>query len=407
MLLRYRYRAYPTDQQQMMLTRSFGCARTVFNDALRCRDAAYSAGIRLSDSAIQKQVITDAKRTQERAWLAEVSSVVLVQAVNDARRAYRNWLDSITGQRKGRPMGRPRFKSRKDRRQSIRFTRNGFGITTRGVRLAKIGDVRLRWSRELPAEPSSATLIREADGRYYVSFVVEVVETPLPSSELMSGVDVGLIDLAAIARSDGTREKIVNPRHLRRREHALRRAQRALSRKQKGSRNRVKACVRVAAVHRKVRETRLDHHHKLALRLICDNQAVAVEDLSVVGLTRTWLAKSVCDAGWSLLIRLLEEKAARYGRQVVRVDRWTPTTRTCACCGHVDGAKTLAVRVWTCSVCCTSLDRDYNAAVNILDAAGLAESLNACGADVRLRLAGAVGDEVGTLRTGADRTVSA
>ncbi|MCU1641469.1 MAG: transposase [Nocardia sp.] len=209
---------------------------------------------------------------------------------------------------------------------------------------------------------------------------------------------MGLTDLAVIARSDGTREKIANPRYLRSRERRLARAQKVLSRTQKGSRNRAKARVRVAVAHRKVRESRLDHHHKLALRLIRENQTVAVEDLCVNGLARTRLAKSVHDAGWSILVRLLEEKAARYGRTLMKIDRWFPSTRKCSLCAVVSEKKPLHVREWVC-VCGAVLDRDYNAAVNLIDAAGLAESLNACGPDVRLRLAGATGVESGTHRT--------
>ncbi|MGO4205006.1 RNA-guided endonuclease InsQ/TnpB family protein [Rhodococcus sp. TAF43] len=157
-----------------MLARSFGCARVVFNDAIRARQDARTAGEKISDTEVQRRVVTLAKATPQRAWLGEVSSVVLVQACQDARRAYRNFFDSVAGKRKGRKVGAPRFRSRRDNRQSIRFTRNGFSVTARGVRLAKIGDVELAWSRSLPSEPSSVSVIEEPDGRYYVSFVVEV-----------------------------------------------------------------------------------------------------------------------------------------------------------------------------------------------------------------------------------------
>jgi transposase len=166
-LVRYRYRAYPTPAQAQMLARTFGCARVVFNDALRARQDAHAAREKVSDAEVQRRVVTLAKATPEREWLGEVASVALVQACQDARRAYRNWFDSLSGKRRGRKVGPPRFRSRKDNRQSIRLTRNGFGVTTDGVRVAKIGDVRLEWSRDLPSEPSSVTVIREADGRYF------------------------------------------------------------------------------------------------------------------------------------------------------------------------------------------------------------------------------------------------
>jgi putative transposase len=152
-----------------MLARTFGCARVVFNDALHVRDAAHNTGRQISDTEVQRQVITLAKTTPEREWLGEVASVALVQACQDARRAYRNWFDSMSGKRKGRKVGRPRFRSRKDQRQAIRLTRNGFGVTVKGVRVAKVGSVRLEWSRDLPSVPSSVTIIREADGRYYAA----------------------------------------------------------------------------------------------------------------------------------------------------------------------------------------------------------------------------------------------
>ena len=396
-LVRYRYRAYPTPGQAALLARTFGCARVVFNDALRARQDAHAAGEKVSDTQVQRKVVTLAKTTPARAWLGEVASVVLVQACQDARRAYRNWFDSLSGARKGRKVGHPRFRSRKDNRASIRLTRNGFGVTTGGVRVAKVGDVRLVWSRVLPSVPSSVTLIREADGRYYASFVVEVGDTPLPQSTNEVGIDLGLASLAVLS----TGEVVANPRYLRRKARALARAQKSLARKTKGSKRRAKAVRRVAVQHRKVREARLDAHHKLAHRIVRDNQAIYVEDLAVSGLARTRLAKSVADAGWSTLVRLLEEKATRCHRTVVRVSRWFPSSRLCSVCGFNSGSKPLAVRSWTCTQCGITHDRDLNAARNILVegrmvAAGLAETLNARGGGVRLGLVPAAACEART-----------
>ena len=412
-LKRYRYRAYPTEAQANALARVFGCVRVVFNDVVAAREAARQGGEPFPTAGeLSKQLLTEAKRTPERAWLAEVSAVPLQQSVRDADRAYRNFFDSIAGKRKGRKVGAPRFKS-KHGKQSARFTANArFTVdeTADGVghvRLQKVGRVRFASSRPLPTIPSSVTVIREADGRYYLSFVVEVpAPVPLPNTERSAGVDMGLIDLAAIVYSDGMREKITNPRWLRTRERALARAQRSLSRKQKGSNNRAKARREVAALHRKVRETRADHHHKLARRLVRENQTVALEGLSVAGLGRTRLAKSVHDAGWGTLIRLIKEKAATHGRDARVISRWTPTTQPCSVCGAPGGKKPLHIRQWACTECGTILDRDYNAAVNVMVAAGLAETLNACGPDVRPRLAGAVRDEAGTHRTNRTRAAA-
>ncbi|MGH3275987.1 MAG: RNA-guided endonuclease InsQ/TnpB family protein [Streptosporangiaceae bacterium] len=401
-IVRYRYRAYPSPAQDQMLARTFGCARVVFNDCLRLREEAHQAGEKVSDTEIQRRVVTLAKATPEREWLAEVASVALVQACQDARRAYRNWFDSLSGKRKGRGAGHPRFRSRKDHRQSVRLTRNGFALHGDRLYVAKAGDIRVRWSRPLPSEPSSVTVIREADGRYYASFVVEVAAAPLPPAARDVGIDLGLSTLAAT--SDG--EMIASPRHLRRRQRQLASAQRALSRKEKGSANRARARIRVAVEHRKVREARADHLHKTAFRLVRDNQAVYVEDLAVSGLARTRLAKSVHDAGWATLVRLLEEKAQRYGRTVVKVGRWFPSSQVCSMCAVKDGPKPLDVRAWTCGTCGAVHDRDMNAARNILVegrkvAAGQADTLNACGGTVRPGRAPARPGETGTRRSAA------
>jgi putative transposase len=400
MQLRYRYRLDPTPGQRQALAQAFGCARVVYNDALRERERACGAGEKVTDTEVQRRVVTLAKQTPERAWLAEVASVALVQACQDARRAYRNWFNSLSGKRRGHRIGHPRFRT-KHGRQSIRLTRNGFALHGARLYVAKVGDLRVRWSRTLPSSPSSVTVIREPDGRFYASFVVEREPTPLPPVARTAGVDLGLIWFAAVAASDGTTEAVANPRHLGAAQQRLARAQRALSRKQKGSANRAKARVRVAIAHRRVRDRRADHHHKLALRLIRENQAVAVEDLCVAGLGRTRLAKSVHDAGWATFVRLLEQKAAQHGRRVIKIGRWEPTSQTCSACGYRRGPQPLGVRAWACQACGVAHDRDVNAARNILVAAGLAETQNACGAGVRPPVIAAVGDEAGTHRGAA------
>ena len=395
MQVRYRYRIYPAPGQQQALARAFGCARVVYNDCLRIRDEAHAAGEKISDAEVQRRVVTLAKQTPERAWLGEVASVALVQACQDARRAYRNWFDSLSGRRKGRKAGHPAFR-RKHQRQAIRLTRNGFALHGCKLYVAKIGDIRVEWSRDLPSIPSSVTVIREPDGRYYASFVVERQATPLPARGREVGVDLGLASLAVT--SDG--EVIGNPRFLRARKRQLARAQRTLSRKQKGSANRAKARHRVAVLHRKVRDARLDHAHKTALRLVRDNQAVYAEDLCVSGLARTRLARSVHDAGWAHLVRLIQEKAAQYGRTFARIGRFEPTSQVCSACGVNDGPKPLSVRQWTCAACGTVHDRDLNAAKNIL-AAGRADRLNACGVQVRPGAGLAQRGEAGTHRSAA------
>jgi putative transposase len=402
MQMRYRYRIEPTCAQQKMLARVFGCCRVVFNDALWVRDHAYRAGEMMSDSDVQRRVITVAKTTQERAWLAEVPSVALVQSVNDSRRAWRNFFDSRAGKRAGRKVGRPRFKSRKNGRQSFRLTRNGFNVRPNGrLFVAKVGEVRVRWSRDLPSAPSSVTIIREPDGHHYASFVVDVATTPLPVSDTEAGVDVGIVRFATIATSDEKRTDIANPRHLQRNLRRLRRLEREKSRRQKGSNNRDKTRQKVAIAHNQVARARRDYHHKQALALVRDNQVIHVEDLNIAGMVRNRrLARAVSDAGWGQFVKIIAEKAAHYGRTVHTVSRWLASSKTCSACGYRLGELPLQVRTWTCPACRAVHDRDYNAAKIIL-AAGRAERPNACGARVSPQLVAAVGVEARSSPTAA------
>ncbi|MCO1594067.1 transposase [Micromonospora sp. RHAY321] len=380
MQLRYNYRVYPTPAQQVLLARAFGCARVVFNDGLRARQQAREAGEGyLSDGDLSKRVITQAKQTPEREWLGEVSAVVLQQALADLNVAYRNFFTSISGKRQGRKVAPPRFRSRKDNRQAIRFTANArFKVLDNGrLRLPKIGDLAVRWSRHLPAAPTSVTVIRDAAGRYFASFVVVAADDPLPPVDAEVGIDLGLTHFAVLSNG----KKVAAPKFLRRSARKLRRLQQDLSRKQRGSNNRKKAVVKVARAHARVADSRQDWQHQLSTRIIRDNQAVYVEDLCVVGLGRTRLAKSVHDAGWAQFVQMLEYKAARRGRTFAKTNRFLPTSQTCSTCGRIDGPKPLSVRSWTCP-CGAVHDRDVNAARNIL-AAGRAESLNARGAQVR------------------------
>jgi putative transposase len=394
MQLRYCYRLYPTAGQRAALAKAFGCARVVFNDGLYARQAAFNEGRQYITNAELSARLTAAKATPERAWLDEVSAVVLQQALADLNVAYRNFFASVTGHRRGPRVAPPRFRSRKDRRQTIRFTRNArFSISTgQKLRLPKIGDVSVRWSRPLPSKPSSVTVIKDTAGRYFASFVVELEPGPMPETKQVTGVDLGLTHFAVL--SDG--RKIASPRFLRRAEKKLKHAQRVLSRKQKGSKNRDKARIKVARAHARVAATRREFHHQLSTALIRENQAIAVEDLAVKALARTRMAKSVHDAGWSAFVRMLEYKAQGYGRRFHRIGRFEPTSQVCSGCGARDGIKPLHIRIWQCRNCGVWLDRDVNAAVNVARAAGLA--VTACGAQVRPGFAPAQRGEAGTPR---------
>ncbi|MFE0673064.1 RNA-guided endonuclease InsQ/TnpB family protein [Streptomyces sp. NPDC058867] len=384
MQLRYSFRLYPDAVQQAALARAFGCARVVFNDAVRAREDARAAGVPFPKiGELSTRLITQAKTTPERSWLGEVSAVVLQQSLRDAETAYRNFFASLEGTRKGPRLGPPRFKSRKDHRQSIRFTANArWKITDSGrLDLPKIGTVKVKWSRALPATPSSVTVIKDAAGRFFASFVIDTDpatdQARMPQTENTIGIDLGLTHFAVLS----TGEKIDSPRFLRRAEKKLKKAQKELSRKQKGSKNRAKARLEVARAHAKVADARREFHHQLSTRLISENQGIAVEDLSVAGLARTRLAKSVHDAGWSSFVNMLKYKAERYSRTLITIGRFEPTSQTCSTCGTKDGPKPLGVREWTCTACGTVHDRDTNAALNVKTAAGLA--VTACGAPVR------------------------
>ncbi|WP_143064625.1 RNA-guided endonuclease InsQ/TnpB family protein, partial [Streptomyces colonosanans] len=255
MQLRYSFRLYPQPGQRTALAKAFGCARVVFNDAVRAREDARRQGLPFPKAAdLSRTLITQAKQTAERSWLGDVSAVVLQQSLRDAESAYRNFFASLKGERKGPKLGAPRMKSRKDARQSIRFTTNARWSITPGGRLnlPKIGEVRVKWSRTLPAVPSSVTVIKDAAGRYFASFVIDTDPAAdleqMPDAETSIGIDLGLTHFAVL--SDGT--KIDSPRFLRRAEKKLKKAQRDLSRKQKGSKNREKARWKVARAHAKV-----------------------------------------------------------------------------------------------------------------------------------------------------------
>lgn len=402
MLLRYSFRVDPTPTQRAALANVFGCTRVVYNDAVAARRKAHEEDLPYPTFAeLCRRLITQAKRTPERAWLAEVSAVPLHQAMRDVDQAYRNYFQSLSGKRKGARVGPPRFKSRKDNCESARFTSGANWIITPsgGLRLPKIGVLKVRWSRSLPSAASSVTIIKDSAGRYFASFVVKVSDQDaLPEAANEVGIDLGLTHFAVL--SDGS--KVASPKFLRRAEKKVKKAQKELARKQDGSKNRRKAVLRVAKAHAKIKDARRDFHHKLSTTIIRENQAVHVEDLNVAGLGRTRLAKSVHDAGWSRFVGMLEYKAQRYGRSFTRVDRRFPSSQLCSSCGLKDGPKPLHVRSWACQGCGTQHDRDVNAARNIktegkrIVAAGRADTQNACGAQVRPELVPAQRREAGT-----------
>lgn len=365
----YRYRLYPTDEQRQLLARTFGCVRVVWNRTLRYRtDAYYNDGESIGYVGANAY-LSEMKRDDDLSWLREVSSVPLQQCLRHQQTAFRNFFEGRAGY--------PVFKS-KHRRQSAEFTRSAFTYRDGQIKLAKCSEpLNVRWSRPLPSEPTTVTVSMDSAGRYFVSCLCEFEPTPLPVTPRMVGVDVGLAHLAVLS----TGEKIDNPKHTARFADQLARAQRALAKKKKGSRNRAKAKRRVARIHARIADARLDVLHKLTTRLVRENQVICVETLSVKNMVKLpALAKSIQDAAWGEFVRQLGYKAEWAGRTLVAIDRFYPSTKRCGGCGHVVSKMPLDVRSWTCPECGAEHDRDVNAAKNVR-AAGLA--VLACGGTVR------------------------
>ena len=368
MKARYQFRFYPTDQQKQGFARLFGCVRVVWNDAL----ATCQGSDKLPSYNQLSSLLTQSKQTEEREWLTEVSAVPLQQSVRNLNVAYQNFFNSVNRKRKGKKINPPRFKSRKSK-QSATFTNVGFSIKGEKVYLAKIGYLDVVWSRPLPSEPSSVTVIKDAAGRFFLSFVVEINPEKLPDNDKSVGIDLGIIDFATLDSG----EKIKSPKPLKKRLKKLRKAQRSLSRKQKGSKRREKARLKVAKLHAKIKDIRIDFLHKLYTRLIRENQTIVLEDLNTSGMLKNRrLSRAISDLGWRSFRDMLKAKSERYGRDFRVISRWEPTTQKCSCCGQIGGKKELSVREWTCLFCGATHDRDVNAAKNIKVAGGLSETQN-------------------------------
>jgi putative transposase len=376
MKLRYRYRIYPSKAQLNPIAQIFGCARVVWNDALAFCQQQWASGIKYAGAnELMKQFITNAKQTEERKWLSEVSNIPLQQSIKDLDVAYGNFFKSVNGQRKGQKVKPPRFKKRSNV-QSARFRIGGFSLKGNKIYLAKIGKLKVKWSRPLPAEPSSVTIIKDATDRYFLSFVVEINPPILPVIESSVGVDLGIVTFATLSSG----EKIDAPKPLKANLLKLRKAQRALKNKVKGSNRMRLARRKVAKIHAKISDTRTDFLHKLSTRLIHENQVIALEDLNVSGMVKNRkLSKAISDLGWRAFRTMLEAKAEMYGREVQIISRWEPTSQICSCCGERGGKKELSVREWECLFCGETHDRDINAAINIKVAGGQSETRNGRG----------------------------
>jgi putative transposase len=367
----FKYRFYPTPEQEALLRRTMGCARLVYNRALAARTEAWYERQERVGYSETSTMLTSWKKQEALQFLNEVSCVPLQQGLRHLQSAFSNF---FTGRTKY-----PTFKKKRNG-GSAEFTKSAFRWKDGQVYLAKcVEPLTIRWSRELPkgAIPSTITVKLSPAGRWSVSLLVDVEIEPLPECSNKIGVDLGITSLVALS----TGEKIANPKCFNAKRRKLKKAQKALSRKQKGSNNRYKARLKVAKVHQEISDARKDFLHKLTTRLVRENQTIAVEDLAVKNMIKNQkLALSISDASWGELIRQLEYKCDWYGRTLVKIDRWFPSSKRCGNCGNIVEKLPLNIREWDCPKCGTHHDRDVNAAKNIL-AAGLA--VNVCGATVR------------------------
>src|SRR5579884_412259 len=367
----YQYRFYPTRAQQQILARTFGCVRYVYNWALRLRIDTYKAEKRgLSTNELSKR-LTILKQQPETAFLNEVSCVPTQQALRHLADAFTNFFAGRAGY--------PTFKARHDK-QSAEYTKSAFTWDGQVLRLAKMEDpLAIRWSRPLPegVTPTTVIVSKDTAGRYFVSIRLEKDMAQLPPCNKVVGLDLGLKSM--VVTSDG--EAIGNPKFFARDEKKLARAQRRLCKKKKGSRNREKARRKVARIHARIADRRRNYQQQLSIRIIRENQTICVESLRVKNMVKNHcLAKSIHDVGWGEFVRQLEYKAAWYGRTLVKIDTFFPSSKRCFDCGHVLETLPLEVRSWTCPKCSVHHERDLNAANNIL-AEGLAVA--ACGETVR------------------------
>jgi putative transposase len=367
----YRYRFYPTTEQESLLRRTMGCARLVYNKALAARTDAWYERQERVDYVQTSSMLTGWKKQEDLDFLNEVSSVPLQQGLRNLQKAFANFW---AGRAKY-----PNFK-KKHHGGSAEFTKSAFRWKDGQVFLAKCTEaLPIRWSRQIPQGciPSTIAVKLDASGRWFASLLVDTNIAQLPQNEQKIGLDVGITSLIATSNGD----KIANPKHFKRLRQKLKRVQKALARKQKGSNNRYKARLQVAKVHAQITDARKDFLHKLTTQLVRENQTIVVEDLAIKNMVKNHkLALSISDASWGELIRQLAYKCEWYGRELIKIDRWFPSSKRCGNCGHVVDKLPLKIREWECPQCGVHHDRDLNASNNIL-AAGLAVSV--CGATVR------------------------
>ncbi|WP_292490146.1 IS200/IS605 family element RNA-guided endonuclease TnpB [Methanoculleus sp. 10] len=357
MLRRYQYRLYPTKDQEPLIAKHLGCCRYVYNWALARKNRAYhNESLSLSKYDLMQQLPA---LKEELPWLKEVNAQSLQQSIHNLSRAFTNFFEGRAEE--------PTFKKKHDPEQAFTVPQSYTLDFKQGtVKLPKIGTLKVKYHRTFVGTTKSATVIRRSTGRYFISIVVEDGRKPLkpadPIPDQTVGIDMGLKHYAVFS----TGEKVENPKYLRNAQTRLAVLQRRLDRKQKGSRNRNKARLKVARCHQKIADQRKDFQHQLSSRLVRENQALAVESLNVDGMVKNHsLARSISDAGWGTFLSMLAYKCREAGKTLLKIGVFEPSSKTCSVCGYRKADLTLKDREWTCPDCGTTHDRDLNAAINI------------------------------------------